>query len=58
MIGRAEGGQWGALCDRPATARALWRFEKPAGRTPILLCDQHAAEHADNERSTFQSRVR
>ena len=50
MIGRAVGGQWGDLCDRPATVRATWRFDSGARR--ILLCDEHAAELDGHERLT------
>ena len=50
VIMRAVGGQGGDLCDQPAAVRAVWRFERPAGRQRILLCDGHAAELADEER--------
>ena len=53
VIGRAVGGQWGDLCDQPATRRAVWRFE--SGPRRILLCDEHAAELAGEERLTLDA---
>ena len=43
-------GKGGGNCPRPATVRAVWRFDKPGPRR-IQLCDQHAA--AGHERLTL-----
>ena len=41
-------------CENPPTVRAVWRFDRP-GPTRILLCDEHAAELADDERLALVS---
>jgi hypothetical protein len=50
VIERAEGGQWNGTCRQTPTRRAQWRFE--SGQMSILLCNQHAAELAGDERLT------
>ena len=53
VIVREVGGQWGGPCTRPVTVRAVWRFDQPGPRR-ILLCDEHAAERARDQRLTLR----
>lgn len=42
-------GRGGGNCPRAPTVRAVWRFGQ-LGAMRILLCNEHAAELAENER--------